>query len=222
MAEPSATNPADLGAIEARQLIARKALSPVELASACIERVEDVDHAVNALVARRFDALLDEAKAAEDAVMSGEALGALHGLPFGVKDMIDVKGLPTTFGSEAFKNNIATGTMPSSRPCARPEPSPWAKPTIRMERRWQHAQRVYGVTANPHDLSRTCAGSSGGSAVSLACGYAPAGDRFGYGRFTAQSGRLLPVLWLSPQPGRRARQHAGRGAHSHANLWSHG
>ena len=112
MVKQTATNPADLGAIEARQLIARKALSPVELANACIERVEAVDHAVNALVARRFEALSDEAKAAEQAVMDGEPLGPLHGLPFGVKDMIDVKGLPTTFGSEAFKDNIATRDDP--------------------------------------------------------------------------------------------------------------
>lgn len=103
------TNPASLGAIDARRLIARKQLSPVELAQACIAQVETLDHAVNALIARDFDGMLEGAKKAETAVMSGAPLGALHGLPFAVKDMIDVTGLPTTFGSEAFANNIATG-----------------------------------------------------------------------------------------------------------------
>mgnify|MGYP001319540537 CR=1 FL=1 len=55
----TATDPADLGAIEARQMIARRQLSPLELAEACIARVEAVDHAVNALVARDFDRVID-------------------------------------------------------------------------------------------------------------------------------------------------------------------
>lgn len=155
------TNPADLGAIEARSLIARKQLSPVELAEACIARVEAVDPAVNALIARDFDGLRKAAKQAEADVTAGKDLGALHGLPFGVKDMIDVTGLPTTFGSEAFKDNIATkddaivaamraaGGFPMGK-TNNPEWSAGANTR----------NRVYGVTANPHDITRSCAGSS--------------------------------------------------------------
>ncbi|RJT27225.1 amidase [Mesorhizobium waimense] len=174
LSQTSATNPADLGAVEARSLIARRALSPLELADACIARVEAIDHAVNALVARDFDGLREGAKAMEDRLMSGLPLGALHGLPFAVKDMIDVKGLHTTFGSEIFRNNIASkddavvaamraaGAMPIGKTNV-PEWSLGANTR----------NRVYGVTANPHDLTRSCAGSSGGSAVALACRYAP-------------------------------------------------
>ncbi|WP_074070886.1 hypothetical protein [Rhizobium gallicum] len=66
MTHTSATDPANLGAIEARSLIARRALSPLELAGACIARAEAIDHAVNALVARDFDGLRAGAKAMKD------------------------------------------------------------------------------------------------------------------------------------------------------------
>ena len=86
----------DLGAVEARALIGRKALSPVELTDACIARIEAVDHAVNAVVARDFERARTTAREAEQAVMRGEALPALHGLPLGIKDLEETGGLRTT------------------------------------------------------------------------------------------------------------------------------
>ena len=88
------TDAADLTATEARRLIARRQLSPVELTEACIARLEAINPAINAVVATDLAGMREAAKAAEDAVMKGGALGAVHGLPFGVKDMIDVTGLP--------------------------------------------------------------------------------------------------------------------------------
>ncbi|MBN9887072.1 amidase [Salipiger abyssi] len=198
----TATDPADLGAIEARSLIARKALSPVDLAEACIARVEKVDHAVNALVARDFDGLRAGAKAAEAAVMSGAPLGALHGLPFGVKDMIDVKGLPTTFGSEAFRDNIATGDDAIVAAMRQAGATPMGK-TNNPE--WSAGgntrNRVYGVTANPHDLTRSCAGSSGGSAVALACGYAPLATGSDTGGSLRNPAAFCGIVGYRPSPG---------------------
>jgi Asp-tRNA(Asn)/Glu-tRNA(Gln) amidotransferase A subunit family amidase len=98
----------------------------------------------------------------------------LHGLPVAIKDMNDVAGLPTTFGSEIFRDNVpmqddalvaglrAAGALPMGK-TNNPEWSAGANTR----------NRVYGTTANPYDLSRNCGGSSGGSAVALACGYAP-------------------------------------------------
>lgn len=196
------TDPADLGAIEARSLIARKALSPVELTEACIARVEKVDHAVNALVARDFDGLRAGAKAAEAAVMSGAPLGALHGLPFGVKDMIDVKGLPTTFGSEAFRDNVATGDDAIVSAMRQAGATPMGK-TNNPE--WSAGgntrNRVYGVTANPHDLTRSCAGSSGGSAVALACGYAPLATGSDTGGSLRNPAAFCGIVGYRPSPG---------------------
>ncbi|SHL39012.1 Asp-tRNAAsn/Glu-tRNAGln amidotransferase A subunit [Roseibium suaedae] len=174
MSISKSTDPADLGAVEARSLIARKALSPVELAEACIRRIEEVNPAVNAMVALDLEGLRKASRAAEADVMSGKPLGALHGLPIGIKDMVDVKGLPTTFGSLIFKDNIAAADDASVTALRAAGGIPMGK-TNNPE--WSAGantvNRVYGATANPHDLTRSSAGSSGGSAAALASGMVP-------------------------------------------------
>ncbi len=195
-------SPADLSATQARALIARRALSSTELAEACIARVEAVDHAVNAVVARDFDAMLEGAKAADQALAQGAALGPLNGLPFAVKDMIDVAGLPTTFGSELFAGNIAKGDDPIVAAMRRAGGLPLGK-TNNPE--WSAGgntrNRVYGATANPYDLTRTCAGSSGGSAVALACGYAPLATGSDTGGSLRNPAAYCGVVGFRPSPG---------------------
>jgi hypothetical protein len=100
------TEPCDLSAVQARQMIGTKKLSPVELLESCIKRVGEVNHAVNAMVAMDEDAARAGAKEAEAAVMRGDLLGALHGLPLGIKDLDSTAGLVTTFGSPMFKDNV--------------------------------------------------------------------------------------------------------------------
>ncbi|OCX61192.1 amidase [Thioclava sp. SK-1] len=198
----ASTDPADLGALEARRMIARKDLSPVELTQACIARVDALDHAVNALIARDFDAVRQGAKAAEAAVMSGAPLGLLHGLPFGVKDMIDVAGLPTTFGSEIFRDNMAS-TDDAIVAAMRAQGAVPLGKTNNPE--WSAGgntrNRVYGVTANPYDVTRTCAGSSGGSAVALACGYAPLATGSDTGGSLRNPAAFCGVVGFRPSPG---------------------
>ena len=202
MIQPDATDPADLSATEARRAIARRALSARELAEACIARVEAVDHAVNALVARDFDGLRATALAADEAQARGEALGPLHGLPFGVKDMLDVKGLPTTFGSELFVDNIATKDDALVAALRQAGAIPLGK-TNNPE--WSAGgntrNRVYGATANPYDLTRSCAGSSGGSAVALACGYAPLATGSDTGGSLRNPAAYCGVVGFRPSPG---------------------
>ncbi|MDE2576515.1 MAG: amidase, partial [Rhodospirillales bacterium] len=77
------TEPCDLTAIEARARIGRKQLSPVELLESCLARIAAVDPAVNAMVARDDEAARAAARRAEAAVMAGEDLPPLHGLPVG-------------------------------------------------------------------------------------------------------------------------------------------
>ncbi|MCE8459268.1 amidase family protein, partial [Rhodovulum sulfidophilum] len=101
-----ATDPADMGALEARRLIGRGQLSAEELARACIARIEAIDPAVNAVVSCDPDALLAGARQADADRAAGRPLGPLHGLPLAIKDMNDVAGLPTTYGSQIFRDNI--------------------------------------------------------------------------------------------------------------------
>ena len=77
------TEPCELSALEARRLIGRKRLSPIELLESCIARIEMVNAAVNAVVATCYERAREEARAATDAVMRGDALGPLHGLRAG-------------------------------------------------------------------------------------------------------------------------------------------
>ncbi len=195
-------DPADLSAREARALIGGRALSPVELAEACIDRIETLDHAVNAIVACDLDALRDSARAAERAVMAGEALGPLHGLPVVVKDMEDVAGLPTTYGSEIHRDNrpatdgarVAAIRAAGGLPFAKTNVPEWSAGA-------NTRNRVYGTTANPFDTTRSCAGSSGGSAVALALGYAPLATGSDMGGSLRTPAAYCGVVGFRPSPG---------------------
>src|SRR3954454_20109178 len=100
------TEPCDLNAVDARRLIGQKKLAPSELMESCIARIEAVDPAVNAMVARDFDRARATAKAADAAVASGVELPPLHGLPIGIKDLQETEGLRTTFGSPIFRDHV--------------------------------------------------------------------------------------------------------------------
>ena len=99
-------NPADLTATAARALIGSRALSPVDLMEACIERIETLDPVVNAMVGRRFDEALVDARLAAERVARGDPLGPLHGVPVAIKDIQNVVGLPTTAGSIGLKDRM--------------------------------------------------------------------------------------------------------------------
>lgn len=196
------SHPADLTAREAARLIAQKELSPVEMAKASIERVETLNPAINAVVAQDFDRLLDEARVAEAKVMAGEALGPLHGLTFGVKDMIDVTGLPTTFGSEIFRDNIAVKDdaivaamrAAGAMPLGKTNNPDWSAGGNSIN-------KVYGVTGNPHDLTKSAAGSSGGSAALLAARMAPLATGSDTGGSLRNPASFCGVVGYRPSPG---------------------
>ncbi len=98
-------NATDLAYTPATELIPQirsKALSPVELTRAVLERIEQVNPKINAFCTVTADAALAAARAAEDAVMKGGRLGPLHGIPVSIKDLALVHGVPARFGSHIF------------------------------------------------------------------------------------------------------------------------
>lgn len=166
--------PCDLTAVEARRLIGTKKLSSSELLESCIGRIETVDHAVNAMVARDFDRARSAAKAADAAVVRGDTLPALHGLPIGIKDLEPTAGLRTTFGSLLFKDNVPAKDMrlvAAIRAAGAIVVGKTNTPEFGAGANTRNA--VYGATGNPFDPAKSCAGSSGGSAVALATGMVP-------------------------------------------------
>lgn len=192
----------DLTAVEARSLIGRKQLSPVELTESCIARIEAVDPAVNAMVARDFDRARAAAKAAETAVMAGAALGPLHGLPVGIKDLTATKGLRTTWGSPIFRDHVpaADEAMVANIRAAggivigKTNTPEWGAGA-------NTRNAVYGATGNPFDPTKSAAGSSGGSAVALATGQAPLCSGSDMGGSLRNPASFCGIVGFRPTPG---------------------
>jgi len=192
----------DLTALEARTLIGRKKLSASELLESCITRIEAVDHAVNAMVARDFDRARAAAKKADEATARGDKLPPLHGLPFGVKDLEDAEGLPTTFGSPIFRDNVAAkdqGNVARVRAAGGIVIGKTNTPEFGAGANTRNA--VYGVTGNPFDPSKSAAGSSGGSAVALATGMAPICTGSDTGGSLRNPAAFNGIVGFRPTPG---------------------
>ncbi len=169
------TEPCDLSAVAARRLIGRKRLSPIELVDSCIARIEMVNPAVNAVVATCYERARAEAREKTDALLRGDDLPALHGLPVGIKDLQDTQGLVTTYGSPLYKDHVPekdelivaklrrAGAIVLGK-TATPEFGAGGNTTMNA---------VHGYTGNAFDPARACGGSSGGSGVAVACNMMP-------------------------------------------------
>jgi len=206
------TEPCDLTAHAARTLIGTKKLSPVDLVESCIARVEAVDHAVNAMVARDFERARATAQAAEAAVMRGDKLGALHGLPVGIKDLENTSLLRTTFGSPIFADNVPTlddRTVASVRAAGAIVLGKTNTPEFGAGANTRNA--VYGATGNPFDPARSAAGSSGGSAVALATGMVPLASGSDMGGSLRNPAAFCGIVGFRPSPGLVATEMHGTG-----------
>lgn len=196
------TEACDLTAIEARTLIGQRKLSPVELTESCIAQVEAVDHAVNAMPARDFARARIAAKAAEQSVMSGETLGPLHGLPFGVKDLEDTEGLRTTYGSPIFANHVPTRDANIVASVKQAGGIVLGKTNVPEWGAGANSRNlVHGTTGNPFDTTRSAAGSSGGSAVALACNMVPLATGSDTGGSLRNPAAFNGIVGFRPSPG---------------------
>jgi aspartyl-tRNA(Asn)/glutamyl-tRNA(Gln) amidotransferase subunit A len=163
-----------LTAREMAALIARRAVSPVEVVRRALDAAESSQATLNAFTVLCRDEALKEARRAEDAVMRGDALGALHGLPFSAKDLISVAGLPYASGSRAMEGNVGKVDAPSvERAKAKGAILIGKSTTSEFGCKPVGDSPLTGVTRNPLDLSLTPGGSSAGCAASVAAGITP-------------------------------------------------
>lgn len=196
------TEPCDLPATEARRLIGTRQLSPVELTESCIARIEAIDPAVNAMVARDFDRARAAARTAEAAVMANNRLAPLHGLPVGVKDLEDTEGLRTTYGSLMFRDNIPRADqhiVASVRAAGSIILGKTNTPEFGAGANTRNM--VYGATGNPFDPAKSAAGSSGGSAVALATSMVPLATGSDMGGSLRNPAAFNGIVGMRPSPG---------------------
>src|SRR4051794_17015610 len=204
--------PCDLTAVAARRLIGRKKLAPSELMESCIVRIEAVDHAVNAIVARDFDRARAAAKSADAAVARGENLPPLHGLPIGIKDLQETEGLRTTFGSPIFRDHVPTADeriVAAVRSAGAIVLGKTNTPEFGAGANTRNA--VYGATGNPFDPTLSAAGSSGGSAVALATGMVPICSGSDTGGSLRNPAAFSGIVGFRPTPGLVANERRGLG-----------
>jgi amidase len=204
--------PCDLTAVEARRLLGAKQLSSIELVESCIARIEAVDPAVNAMVARDFDRARVAAKAADTAAVRGEALLPLHGLPVGIKDLEPTAGLRTTFGSPLFRDNVPASdcrAVAAIRAAGGIVLGKTNTPEFGAGANTRNA--VYGATGNPFDPAKSCAGSSGGSAVALATGMAPLCQGSDTGGSLRNPAAFCGIVGFRPTPGLVPTERRGHG-----------
>jgi fatty acid amide hydrolase 2 len=131
---------------------------------------------INALVADRFEEARADAAQADERVRSGGELPPLLGVPFTVKESIALRGMPNSAGLVARRDLRATKTAPAVQLLLDAGAIPLGMTNTSELTLWIESEnRVYGRTSNPHDLSRSAGGSSGGEGAAVACGGSPFG-----------------------------------------------
>jgi aspartyl-tRNA(Asn)/glutamyl-tRNA(Gln) amidotransferase subunit A len=157
------------------ELIRTREVSPVEVVQAHLDRIAAMNPKINAIVTLA-DGALKAAKAAEAAVMAGEELGPLHGVPFTVKDSIDTADVATQRGSPIFKGRVPDADATSVARMKKAGGILLAKTNLPEFSYWIESDNMLsGRSNNPWDVTRTPGGSSGGESAAIAAGMSPIG-----------------------------------------------
>lgn len=165
-----------LDATELAEMVRAKRLSPVEIVQAHLDRIETVNPKLNAIVTLVADQALAGAKKAEEAVMMGEALGPLHGVPFTVKDALDTAGIPTQRGSQIFEGHVPDKDATIVARMKAAGGIVLAKTNLpEFSYATETDNLLTGRANNPWNLDRTPGGSSGGESAAIAAGMSPIG-----------------------------------------------
>jgi Asp-tRNA(Asn)/Glu-tRNA(Gln) amidotransferase A subunit family amidase len=191
---------ADWSAVRLAGAIATREVSAVEVMQAHLDRIEERNPSIRAIVSQQPDSVsLTAAQAADRrttaAAAAGDSLPPLHGLPTAVKDLMDVAGFPTTNGSAAF---------------ADAPPAPYDSVLApEMGQGVLTFNPVFGTTVNPWDTSRHAGGSSGGAAAALSARMLPIADGSDSGGSLRYPAAFCNVVGVRPSPGRVASGRTG-------------
>lgn len=195
-------------ATEAVAALRKREISPLDLIDAAAARIAAVEPAVNALPTLCLDRARDHARA----LMNGQRreaeneAGWLAGLPVSIKDLTDVAGVRTTYGSPIFRDHVPERSHPLVERIERKGGIVIAKSnTPEFGAGGSTFNEVFGRTRNPWNTSLTCGGSTGGGAVSLATGEVWLAHGTDHGGSLRRPGTYCSVVGLRPSPGRVTR-----------------
>lgn len=191
-------------AVDLASAVRSKKVSAREIMQAHLKQIQRVNSQVNAIVTQvPEDRLMEEAAAADEALAQGKWLGPLHGLPVGVKDLHETKGIRTTFGSPLHKDLVPDfdcRVVQREKEAGAIVVGKTNVPEFGLGS--QTFNLIFGPTRNPYDLTKTCGGSTGGGAVALACGMVPLADGSDFGGSLRNPPNFCNVVGMRPSPGR--------------------
>jgi amidase len=192
-----------LSAVELAARLRRRDVSAREVMAAHLAQIDRVNPQVNAIVTLVAERALAEAGRADERLARGERVGPLHGLPVAHKDLLDTAGIRTTRGSPFYRDFVPTRDATIvTRLRAAGAITVGKTNTPELGAGSQTFNTVFGATRNPYDVTRTCGGSSGGAAVSLACGLVPIADGSDTGGSLRNPAAFCNVVGFRPSPGR--------------------
>jgi aspartyl-tRNA(Asn)/glutamyl-tRNA(Gln) amidotransferase subunit A len=196
------TDLAYLGVADAAHLLRDKKLSPVEYAEALISRIEKHDKQLNAFLRFTPDIAMEDARRAEAEIMRGEWRGPFHGVPYGLKDIVDYFGLPTTAHSKLLSENIANSDAFVTQRLR-------AAGAVFMGKLSTHEFALGGPSfdlpwppaRNPWNRDHFCGGSSSGSGAATAAGFLPAAIGSDTGGSIRNPATMCGVVGMKPTYG---------------------
>jgi Asp-tRNA(Asn)/Glu-tRNA(Gln) amidotransferase A subunit family amidase len=192
-----------LPAVVLAEQIRNRKLSPLEIVEAHLSRIEQLNPKLNAFVHLDADRARRQAHVAQSAVLSGEELGPLHGVPISIKSAIDVAGMRCEAGTRLRAGYVASEDAPLVQRLRKAGAiilGVTNTPELLMA--WETDNLLYGRTNNPWDLSRTPGGSSGGEAAAIAAGLSAGGVGSDGGGSIRVPAHFSGICGLKPTPGR--------------------
>src|SRR5262244_1894816 len=192
-----------LSAVEMARMIRTKKMSAREALDLHLKQIERVNPKVNAIVTLVAEMAAESAAKADELQARKEKLGPLHGLPVAHKDLMETRGIRTTFGSPLYKDYIPTEDDIVVERMRRAGAIIVGKTnTPEFGAGSQTFNEVFGATRNPYDLTKTCGGSSGGAAVALACGFVPVASGSDTGGSLRNPAAFCNIVGFRPSIGR--------------------
>ena len=189
-------------ASELASLIRSKAVSPIEVLQAYLDAISRLNPKINAICTLAADQAMEAAEEAEAAVMRGEKLGSLHGLPVGIKDVTPTAGIRTTYGSPLFVDHVPQEDAAVVTRLRQAGAIILGKTnTPEFATGANTVNKIFGATRNPWNLELTVGGSTGGGAAAVASAMLPLAEGTDFGGSLRIPAAFCGVVGLRPTAG---------------------